>query len=60
MSAREFLRGGYRNLTDVTVVSNHGRPIFTVFPYNRDTSVMTVELDREGSATFNSAEPRKK
>jgi hypothetical protein len=30
---REFLRGGYKDLTETTVVSNHGRPVFTVFPY---------------------------
>ena len=33
MPMREFLRGGYKDLTETTVVSNHGRPVFTVFPY---------------------------
>jgi len=34
MSMRTFLRGGYKNLEETTVISNHGRPVFTVFPYN--------------------------
>lgn len=33
MPMREFLRGGYKNLEETTVISNHGRPVFTVFPY---------------------------
>lgn len=31
---REFLRGGYKTLQEPTVVSNHGRPAFTVIPYD--------------------------
>lgn len=30
---RDFLRGGYKTLTEPTVISNHGRPVFTVFPH---------------------------
>lgn len=30
---REFLRGGYKGVTETTIVSNHGRPVFTVIPY---------------------------
>jgi hypothetical protein len=33
MPVREFLRGGYKDITETTVVSNHGRPVFTVLPY---------------------------
>ena len=33
MNLREFLRGGYQTLDDITVVSNHGRPVFTVHPH---------------------------
>ena len=33
MNLREFLRGGYQSLDDITVVSNHGRPVFTVHPH---------------------------
>jgi len=35
MPVREFLRGGYREITEPTVISNHGRPVFTVFPHTR-------------------------
>lgn len=35
MPIREFLRGGYRTLQGPTVVSSHGRPVFTVMPYAR-------------------------
>lgn len=31
---RDFMRGGYRTLTEPTVVSVHGRPVFTVFPHD--------------------------
>lgn len=41
---REFLRGGYRKLQGPTVVSSHGRPIFTVLPYAPRSSLMTVPL----------------
>jgi hypothetical protein len=34
MNMREFLRGGYREITEITVVANHGRPVFTVMPAN--------------------------
>lgn len=33
MNLREFLRGGYQRIDDITVVSNHGRPVFTVHPH---------------------------
>jgi len=33
MPMREFLRGGYKALAETTVVSVHGRPVFTVIPY---------------------------
>jgi len=32
MPIRVFLRGGYRTLTQPTVISRHGRPLFTVYP----------------------------
>ena len=32
MTMREFLRGGYKKLGDVTVVTSKGYPKFTVFP----------------------------
>jgi hypothetical protein len=32
MSVRDFLRGGYKDLKEPTVVANHGRAIFTVIP----------------------------
>ena len=39
MSVRDFMRGGYRDLTEPTVVANHGRPVFTVFPHNQAETV---------------------
>lgn len=32
MPIREFLRGGYQNLTEPTVILSRGYPKFTVFP----------------------------
>jgi antitoxin (DNA-binding transcriptional repressor) of toxin-antitoxin stability system len=40
MSMREFLRGGYRTIDDITVVANHGRPVFTVTPLRQFEDVM--------------------
>lgn len=41
---REFLRGGYKHLEETTVVSNHGRPVFTVFPF-RVESIYPGDVD---------------
>lgn len=46
---REFLRGGYRTLTEPTVVAAHGRPVFTVFPLGRETTVDTSLSSVEGA-----------
>lgn len=32
MGLREFLRGGYQEVKETTIVANHGRPVFTVIP----------------------------
>ena len=32
MGLREFLRGGYRSLTETTVVTSHGRTVATWVP----------------------------
>lgn len=32
MPIRAFLRGGYQDLTEPTVVTSHGHPVFTVMP----------------------------
>ena len=64
MSMREFLRGGYRDLDEPTVVSNHGRPAFTVFPQDDWTekrsrqiaSIMTT--DQSSTFTTNSTTVR--
>jgi hypothetical protein len=44
MTMREFLRGGYRTIDDITVVANHGRPVFTVTPLGvRDPQLPDAE-----------------
>jgi hypothetical protein len=44
MTMREFLRGGYRTIDDITVVANHGRPVFTVTPLGvRDVPEVEVQ-----------------
>lgn len=57
MPIREFLRGGYKTIDGPTVVSNHGRPIFTVLPY-RPTQLDASEIQipvkkppRKGTST---------
>ncbi len=39
MAVREFLRGGYRTITEPTIVSSHGRLLFTVLPHG-DSAVL--------------------
>jgi hypothetical protein len=48
MSMREFLRGGYRDLHDMTVVANHGRPVFVVTPVGLGQQIATPK----GGVTF--------
>lgn len=61
MSVRDFMRGGYRDITEPTVVANHGRPVFTVFPhvgYQSDEVALTygtsdgTSLSSSSSATL--------
>lgn len=35
MAIREFLRGGYQELNEPTLVMKHGKPVFTVLPQKR-------------------------
>lgn len=59
MPIREFLRGGYRDVDDVTVISNHGRPVFTVFPYGHSESYRPqVVLSTESITTTGRPGPR--
>ena len=44
MSIREFLRGGYQNLTEGTIVMRHSVPLFTAMPH---TSARNAEVSRE-------------
>ncbi len=32
MPVRDFMRGGYKRITEATIVTKHGRPMFTVLP----------------------------
>jgi hypothetical protein len=32
MQMREFLRGGYKTIDEMTLITNHGRPIATWMP----------------------------
>jgi hypothetical protein len=49
MPIREFLRGGYQRITEPTVVSSHGRPIFTVMP--SWSPVMPAPVARAGGGS---------
>ena len=42
MGVREFLRGGYRSITEPTVVSNHQRPLFVVMPFTKSYPALIV------------------
>jgi antitoxin (DNA-binding transcriptional repressor) of toxin-antitoxin stability system len=32
MQMREFLRGGYKNIKEMTLITNHGNPVATWMP----------------------------
>lgn len=51
MSVRDFMRGGYRDLTEPTVVSNHGRPVFTVFPHNGGPVIFPADTQYTSSVS---------
>ena len=38
MPVREFLRGGYQDIRESTLVMKHGQPMFTVIPQKKRTS----------------------
>jgi hypothetical protein len=45
MGIRDFVRGGYLNMREGTVVLRHGQPFFTAIPHNASLSRETpVEL----------------
>lgn len=35
MPVREFLRGGYHDIREATLVMKHGQPMFTVIPQKK-------------------------
>lgn len=47
MPMREFLRGGYRGIKEMTVVTNHGRPVGTWVP-QAATREQGVDKDKTG------------
>lgn len=61
MSVREFLRGGYKTITEPTVVANHGRPAFTVFPQpgwtRKKAERITKLMTEDASGFFNDEDP---
>jgi hypothetical protein len=48
MAVREFVRGGYRTITEPTLVSSHGRLLFTVLPHNEQAFVGGLLAKIEG------------
>lgn len=44
MPIRVFLRGGYHDIKDTTLVMKHGQPMFTVIPQKK---VEKVERDSD-------------
>ena len=49
MTVRDFLRGGYKTLTEPTLISKHGVPYFTVFPPFPAVRLAAGEGDRRES-----------
>lgn len=58
MQVREFLRGGYKTLTEMTVITHHGDPIATWMPQSHAkkrsyplTSRLEAGVSSKGIAT---------
>lgn len=47
MSIREFLRGGYRGINEMTVITNHGRPVGTWMPNRQEPKNPKTSLPAE-------------
>ncbi len=43
MSVRDFLRGGYQDLTEMTLITNHGRPVGTWMPQTDGSARRAVQ-----------------
>lgn len=47
MSVRDFLRGGYLEVREATVVMKHGHPVFTVIPHAGQTQSTRITSVRD-------------
>ena len=56
MQMREFLRGGYKDITEMTLVTNHSRPAFTVNPHNKKKE-KTVTVSYTAAQVVDSEKP---
>ena len=46
ISVREFMRGGYKLIMEPTIVTKHGRPVFTVLPPWLPVDIGTIKDTR--------------
>jgi hypothetical protein len=51
ISVRDFMRGGYKQIMEPTVVTKHGRPVFTVLPPWLPVDIGTIKDARSEAKT---------
>lgn len=56
MAIREFLRGGYQELDEMTLITNHGRPLATWMPQSHARK-RSLPLTKKMEYAVNSERP---
>jgi antitoxin (DNA-binding transcriptional repressor) of toxin-antitoxin stability system len=58
MQMREFLRGGYKNITELTLITNHGKPVATWMPQTHGKKREFTDMRAVSSVTSPHPESR--
>jgi antitoxin (DNA-binding transcriptional repressor) of toxin-antitoxin stability system len=58
MPMREFLRGGYKNITELTLITNHGKPVATWMPQTHGKKREFADMRAVSSVTSPHPESR--
>jgi hypothetical protein len=49
MQMREFLRGGYKDIKELTLITNHSRPVATWNPYPYKKKKRDIHISEDDS-----------
>lgn len=56
MPMRQFLRGGYKDIRELTVITNHGRPVATWMPQKHAGPRKIAGVDSKSAHTPSTGE----